>query len=255
MAHKTLVNGTAYNIIGGKTLVGGTGYSIKSGKTLVNGTGYDILFEEEIPEGSTIMNIHGTGSYTSLCILANERDVYWQEGTYIIPPGDTCRAYIDTTSGFSGGEVKVNGETLWHDNYSGGVYSLEFQSFVPVIDVYFSGITTDGCHTISIIYSGFTVTNLDVYGEYGHVNMYVNGYLFSPECVAFVNDGDILGISDDYGTEINKIEFIVYVNGDLVFSEVSRGDVNYEYPIATNVSVKSKHDSVNWVSETWITEY
>lgn len=44
MAHKTLVNGTAYEVKGGRTLVDGTGYSIKGGRTLVEGTGYDISF-------------------------------------------------------------------------------------------------------------------------------------------------------------------------------------------------------------------
>lgn len=44
MAHKTLVNGTSYEISGGKTLVGGTTYSISGGKTLVGGTAYGIGF-------------------------------------------------------------------------------------------------------------------------------------------------------------------------------------------------------------------
>lgn len=44
MAHKTLVNGTAYEISGGKTLVDGTAYSIKNGKTLVGGTVYEVGF-------------------------------------------------------------------------------------------------------------------------------------------------------------------------------------------------------------------
>lgn len=44
MAHKTLVDGTAYNIKGGKCLVDGTGYSIKKGRTLIDGTGYDVNF-------------------------------------------------------------------------------------------------------------------------------------------------------------------------------------------------------------------
>lgn len=45
MSHKTLVNGTAYEVQGGKCLVNGTVYSIKKGRTLVNGTGYDIKFQ------------------------------------------------------------------------------------------------------------------------------------------------------------------------------------------------------------------
>ena len=44
MAHKALINGTAYGISGGKTLVGGTAYKINKGKTLVSGTAYSISF-------------------------------------------------------------------------------------------------------------------------------------------------------------------------------------------------------------------
>ena len=47
-AHKTLVNGTAYEVKSGKCLVNGTVYSIKKGRTLIGGTGYDIAFEETI---------------------------------------------------------------------------------------------------------------------------------------------------------------------------------------------------------------
>lgn len=42
--HKTLVNGTAYEVTGGKCMVDGTVYSIKKGRTLIGGTGYDITF-------------------------------------------------------------------------------------------------------------------------------------------------------------------------------------------------------------------
>ena len=48
MAHKTIINGTAYTVNGGKCLVNGTAYSIKKGRTLINGTGYDITFGETI---------------------------------------------------------------------------------------------------------------------------------------------------------------------------------------------------------------
>lgn len=53
MAHKTLINGTAYEVSGGKTLVNGTGYKIDKGRTLVNGTGYDISF---LPAIGTSLN-------------------------------------------------------------------------------------------------------------------------------------------------------------------------------------------------------
>ena len=48
MAHKALINGTAYDVKGGKCLINGTVYSVKKGRTLIGGTGYDITFEETI---------------------------------------------------------------------------------------------------------------------------------------------------------------------------------------------------------------
>lgn len=44
MAHRTKINGTAYEISGGKTKINGTGYSISKGRTKVGGTGYDVSF-------------------------------------------------------------------------------------------------------------------------------------------------------------------------------------------------------------------
>lgn len=66
MAHKTLVNGTSYEISGGKTLVNGTAYSISGGKTLVGGTAYEIGFGKSIGDlavGSSVyMNVNGVST-------------------------------------------------------------------------------------------------------------------------------------------------------------------------------------------------
>ena len=48
MAHKVMIGGTSYNVVGGRSLINGTGYNISSGRTLVNGTGYDILFTQPL---------------------------------------------------------------------------------------------------------------------------------------------------------------------------------------------------------------
>lgn len=64
MAHKTLINGTSYDIKSGRTLIGGTGYDIKKGRTLIGGTGYDLKFVTPIAtldEGS-IIKINESGS-------------------------------------------------------------------------------------------------------------------------------------------------------------------------------------------------
>ena len=75
MAHKTLVNGTVYEVNGGKCLVNGTSYDIKKGRTLINGTGYDITFgPPPMPvKGDLItMNLDGTSRlYRVLSVNGN----------------------------------------------------------------------------------------------------------------------------------------------------------------------------------------
>lgn len=51
-AHKTLIDGTWYDLKAGKCLVGGTAYSVKNGRVLVNSTGYDIPFSSGIQIGT-----------------------------------------------------------------------------------------------------------------------------------------------------------------------------------------------------------
>lgn len=55
--HKTLVNGTVYEVMGGKCLVNGTVYNILKGRTLIGGTGYDITF----PSAGTKLSALGVG--------------------------------------------------------------------------------------------------------------------------------------------------------------------------------------------------
>lgn len=112
MAHKTLINGTAYSVSGGKTLVNGTGYSIKNGKTLVGGTAYGIEFGEketgEIDLASLAPGVYQKGSNFSVLVKswdalladgdirvnsAGEHYVYYYYDeddveTYTIPGGD-----------------------------------------------------------------------------------------------------------------------------------------------------------------------
>lgn len=48
MAHKTMINGTSYNVVGGTTMVDGTSRRVAAGRTLINGTGYDVPFVEKV---------------------------------------------------------------------------------------------------------------------------------------------------------------------------------------------------------------
>lgn len=64
MAHKTLIDGTAYAVKGGRDLIAGTGYAKKQGKTLIAGTARDIVLKKTEYVTVTIVN-GGSGSNTN----------------------------------------------------------------------------------------------------------------------------------------------------------------------------------------------
>lgn len=71
MAHKTMKDGTVYDITGGSVLTGGTSYALQQGKTLESGTLYHINFGEPYLERvqfneRSATSFTGTDSLTSL---------------------------------------------------------------------------------------------------------------------------------------------------------------------------------------------
>lgn len=80
MAHKTLVNGTAYEVKGGKCLVNGTSYDIKKGRTLINGTGEDIVFSSVSPildeiDWTTIREVSDAGQGANYWSIGDRKAV------------------------------------------------------------------------------------------------------------------------------------------------------------------------------------
>lgn len=80
MAHKTLVNGTAYEVKGGKCLVNGTSYDIKKGRTLIGGTGYDIVFSSASPildeiDWTTIREVSDAGQGANYWSIGDRKAV------------------------------------------------------------------------------------------------------------------------------------------------------------------------------------
>lgn len=83
MAHKVLIDGTAYEIKGGKTRVGGTAYAIKAGRTRVNATGYDISFSGVLRASCSIYVASGSDEY-KVTISVNGKtytQIYGSDGT------------------------------------------------------------------------------------------------------------------------------------------------------------------------------
>lgn len=80
MAHKTLVNGTAYEVTGGKCLVNGTSYDIKKGRTLIGGTGEDIVFSSVSPildenDWATIREVSDAGQGSNYWSIGDRKAV------------------------------------------------------------------------------------------------------------------------------------------------------------------------------------
>ena len=112
MAHKTLVNGTVYEVKGGKCLVNGTSYDIKKGRTLINGTGYDITFAPPIMlvKGDLItMNLDGTSRlYRVLSVNGNVCKVLGMWDNFTSKYNETSK-----TTNFNGTTAqKYEGSTL-----------------------------------------------------------------------------------------------------------------------------------------------
>ena len=117
--HKTLVNGTVYEVKGGKCLVNGTVYNIKKGRTLIGGTGYDITFgPPPMPvKGDLItMNLDGTerqyrvlsvngnvakvmAMYDTLTSVYNSTNTTTTMGSLAVQKyeGSTLDTYLNTT--------------------------------------------------------------------------------------------------------------------------------------------------------------
>jgi hypothetical protein len=109
MAHKTLINGTAYSVSGGKTLVNGTGYSIKNGKTLVGGTAYEVGFSN-LCEVIIGYSFWGKSSVTIGDTTYGKGNV-GEVVTLYLPAGTIISCQVSGIKTYTG-YVKVNGDIV-----------------------------------------------------------------------------------------------------------------------------------------------
>ena len=107
MAHKTLIDGTAYEVKGGKTLVAGTAYSIQKGRTLVDGTGYDVLFGSSVAQ----VLIFGTGSSNRGYVTVNDTKYTEGDAAIEVNAGDSITFMVGADDSAKTGSVIINGET------------------------------------------------------------------------------------------------------------------------------------------------
>ena len=123
--HKTIVNGTVYEVKGGKCLVNGTAYSIKKGRTLIGGTGYDITFAPSLMlvKGDLItMNLDGTSRiYRVLSVNGNVCKVMgmWDDFTSKYNNRSKTTNFNGTTAQkYEGSTLDTYLNTTWYNTLS-----------------------------------------------------------------------------------------------------------------------------------------
>lgn len=106
MAHKVLVDGTAYKVSGGRTLIDGTAYSIKNGKTLVGGTAYEVGFAEMVT-----VTITGSSS-RSVAYVIIDGVTYTSATTLSVPVGTVIECYATSTGKDGTKTIYLNGSMV-----------------------------------------------------------------------------------------------------------------------------------------------
>lgn len=109
MSHKTLVNGTVYEVDGGKTLIDGVAYSIDKGKTLAGGTVYEVGF------GPSEATITITGDSWYFAVVTIDETEYTNCGngvTLTVPIGTEITCFVQDNSYGGYGKIIVNGEIV-----------------------------------------------------------------------------------------------------------------------------------------------
>ena len=123
MAHKALIDGTAYEVTGGRCLVDGTAYSIQKGRTLVDGTGYDVSFAPAVIP----VEITGSGNSTYCYVTINGTTYTAAASGIEVLPGDDI-VFAVRGSANSNGSITIDGDKVAS---SSGATATTFTWVVP----------------------------------------------------------------------------------------------------------------------------
>lgn len=106
-SHKTLIDGTWYDLKAGKCLVAGTSYQIRGGRTLVNGTAFEIGFGKKYT-----ITITGGGGSNSSYISINGTS-YMNAGTVEVEEGTIVTFYsLGTSTATMFTAIYIDGRTV-----------------------------------------------------------------------------------------------------------------------------------------------
>lgn len=204
MAHKTLVNATAYEISGGRTLVNGTGYSIDKGKTLVGGTAYEVGFGHPVLIAGGGIGV-GAGYTATIDDVSYPFTSAWSLET-------VSTASVTVTSLQAMGRISVNGEVVFTGagdytvDLSGATHiSLYSNMIVMMITTYNIPIIKDV--TITVTGAGYS----------GLAQIEHNGIVYTGATKFTAKTGDLIRVSAKNPTTGNS-DYYYLVTSDAVFN-------------------------------------
>lgn len=127
MAHKTMVDGTAYDIKGGRTMVDGTAYGIQKGKTMVDGTAYELKFSSPVK-----VTISGSNTYVKAAGIKIDGTEYTSAGSWT----------FDSVGEIAAGTGSMTTLVYLKEDYVGTSYSFAPTTATVTIAVGRSGMST-----------------------------------------------------------------------------------------------------------------
>lgn len=158
--HKTLINGSIYNITAGKCLINGTDYNIKNGCTLINGVEYNINLKP------TIVTVKGEGAgFTpdgevaiSYIKINNESEIS-TETVKEFKPGENVEIKLfaqNYGSSYNRAYIMINGEEVARASAAGETVEYTFDATGKNVQIELS------FNRISFIaYYGVTIVNYE----------------------------------------------------------------------------------------------
>ena len=149
MAHKTLINGTAYTVKGGRDLIAGTGYAKKQGKTLIDGTEHAISFGiplNTITPGA-ILYLNESGSPVPFYIAKHDYESGLNGAGRTLLVRKDCydkRAFNSKNNAFSGSSMDT-----WLNNTWLKLLDADIQAAISKTKFYYT--TGNGKNTVTTL--------------------------------------------------------------------------------------------------------
>ena len=220
MSHKTLVNGTVYEVDGGKTLIDGVAYSIDKGKTLVGGTAYEVGFAGPM----ATVAITGSNGYTTVSIDGIE----YEPSSVKVPIGTEVICTVSDSGNSGSPYITLDGETVSSDTHT---HIVTGDVIIERTEEYTIG--GGGKDPYGVIH----ITEVPK----GYVMLFVSGYggSVSAEGVSY-SDGDCIAVPvgtavtlTNTGWKPDETGSYIRVNGTTVIS----GCGTYEYIATSNATI------------------